>query len=53
MATLGLGLLTPSLAFLTLKLVRRISDMDRGAIAAHYGSTSLVSFSAALLFTRK
>ena len=50
MATLGLGLLTPSLAFLALKLVRRISDMDRGAIAAHYGSTSLVSFSAALLF---
>jgi hypothetical protein len=37
-------------AFLSLKLVRNINDLDRGAIAAHYGSTSLVTFSAALLF---
>ena len=27
-----------------------IDDLNRGAIAAHYGSTSLVTFSAALLF---
>ena len=38
------------LAYLSLKLVRAINDLDRGAIAAHYGSTSLVTFSAALLF---
>lgn len=50
LATLGLGILIPYIAFLTLKVVRKISDLDRGAIAAHYGSTSLVTFTAALLF---
>jgi uncharacterized protein len=50
LATLGLGIIIPILAFLVLKLVQGISDIDRGAIAAHYGSTSLVTFSAALLF---
>jgi len=49
-ATLGLGILIPLMAFTTLKLVRKINDLDRGAIAAHYGSTSLVTFTAALLF---
>jgi len=51
--TLFLGVLIPILAFLTLKLIKNISDLDRGAIAAHYGSTSLVTFSAALLFFRE
>jgi len=50
LATLALGVLIPLLAFATLKVVRKINDLDRGAIAAHYGSTSLVTFSAALLF---
>ena len=50
LATLGLGILIPFIAFVTLKLVRKINDLDRGAIAAHYGSTSLVTFTAALLF---
>ncbi len=36
--------------FVSLKLVRKINDADRGAIAAQYGSTSLVTFTAALLF---
>ena len=49
-ATLALGILIPLIAYLTLKLVRTIDDLNRGAIAAHYGSTSLVTFSAALLF---
>jgi hypothetical protein len=49
-ATLALGVLIPLIAFAALKLVRKINDLDRGAIAAHYGSTSLVTFSAALLF---
>jgi uncharacterized protein len=44
------GALIPVLAFLSLRLVRALSVVDRGAIAAHYGSTSLVTFSAALLF---
>lgn len=49
-ATIILGIAIPAIAYLTLKLVRKINDIDRGAIAAHYGSTSLVTFSAALLF---
>ncbi len=49
-ATLLLGILIPLSAFFILKLIRKLNDMDRGAIAAHYGSTSLVTFSAALLY---
>ncbi len=48
--TIALGLLIPTLAFIALKLVKRIDDVDRGAIAAHYGSRSLVTFSAALMY---
>lgn len=50
LATLALGFFIPVIAYLSLKLVRKINDLDRGSIAAHYGSTSLVTFSAALLF---
>ena len=49
-ATVILGILIPFLAFGSLKLVKKLNDVDRGSIAAHYGSTSLVTFSAALLF---
>jgi hypothetical protein len=48
--TIIAGALIPVLAYLSLRFVRALSVMDRGAIAAHYGSTSLVTFSAALLF---
>jgi hypothetical protein len=44
------GALIPVFAYFSLRLVRALSVVDRGAIAAHYGSTSLVTFSAALLF---
>ena len=50
LATLALGIAIPVTAFYVLKLIRKVNDMDRGAIAAHYGSTSLVTFSAALLY---
>lgn len=50
LATLGLGLVIPLMAFFILKLIHKLNDMDRGAIAAHYGSTSLITFSAALLY---
>ena len=50
LATLACGLIIPLLAFFALKLIRALNDVDRGSIAAHYGSTSLVTFSAALLF---
>ena len=49
-ATVALGFLIPLMAYFSLKLVRKLNNLDRGAIAAHYGSTSLVTFSAALLF---
>lgn len=44
------GAFIPVLAFISLRLIRALSVVDRGSIAAHYGSTSLVTFSAALLF---
>ena len=50
LTTIGLGLVIPFIAFFVLSLIRDLSKVDRGAIAAHYGSTSLVTFSAALLF---
>ena len=49
-ATLILGCLIPALAFFVLKFIKSLSEIDRGAIAAHYGSTSLVTFTAALVF---
>lgn len=49
-ATIALGALIPFLAFMTLRVMTTFSSADRGAIAAHYGSTSLVTFSAAMLF---
>ena len=49
-ATIFCGVLIPLLAFIFLKLARGLNNIDRGSIAAHYGSTSLVTFSAAILF---
>ena len=48
--TLALGVVIPFFAYGALKLIKKLNPVDRGAIAAHYGSTSLVTFSAALLF---
>lgn len=50
LVTVLLGLLIPLAAYGALKLIKKLSAIDRGAIAAHYGSTSLVTFSAGLLF---
>lgn len=50
LTTIACGILIPLLAFLTLKLIKVLNDVDRGSIAAHYGSTSLVTFSAGLFF---
>lgn len=48
LATVALGVAIPCLAFLALRWLTRLSTTDRGAVAAHYGSTSLVTFTAAL-----
>lgn len=50
LAALLLGILIPLAAFAILRLLTPLSRMDRGAMAAHYGSTSLVTFTAALVF---
>ncbi len=50
LGTIVIGILIPLIAFVTLALIRNLSSVDRGSIAAHYGSTSLVTFSAGLLF---
>lgn len=50
LATLALGITIPVLAFLVLGRITRISELDRGSLAAHYGSTSLVTFTAALVY---
>lgn len=44
----ALGVVIPVLAFGALRLLTRLDRAERGAIAAHYGSTSLVTFTAAL-----
>lgn len=50
LVTVALGSAIPVLAFLILGRLRNLNEVDRGAISAHYGSTSLVTFTAALVF---
>lgn len=45
----ALGLVIPVLAFVMLRVLTPYDAVDRGAIAAHYGSTSLVTFTAAIV----
>jgi len=47
---LALGIVIPLAAFALLRALTKLSAVDRGAMAAHYGSTSLVTFTAALVF---
>jgi hypothetical protein len=49
-ATVVLGLVIPTLAFFLLRVSTTLDGINRGALAAHYGSTSLVTFTAALVF---
>ncbi len=46
----GLSLLLPLPAFGLLRLLTRVSRIDAGAIAAHYGSVSIVTYVAATSF---
>ena len=48
LAAVALGCAIPVGAFAALRWLTRLSSLDRGALAAHYGSTSLVTFTAAL-----
>jgi hypothetical protein len=47
--TLLLGVLIPLIAYALLSASRRVSKVDRASLAAHYGSTSLVTFTAGLV----
>lgn len=49
-AALLLGVVIPVVAFAVLRVLTPLGPVDRGAMAAHYGSTSLVTFTAALVF---
>lgn len=46
---LGLGIIIPLVAYALLTATKRFSRADRGSLAAHYGSTSLVTFTAGLV----
>jgi len=48
LAAVVLGALIPVAAFHALRVLTRLRPLDRGAMAAHYGSTSLVTFTAAV-----
>lgn len=48
--TVLLGVATPLWVFAILRWVGRFKDVDAAALAAHYGSVSAVTFTAALLF---
>lgn len=50
LGTLILGVTIPVLAFWVVGKLTKLDAVNRGALAAHYGSTSLVTFSAALIF---
>ncbi|HEX6886485.1 MAG TPA: sodium-dependent bicarbonate transport family permease [Candidatus Nanopelagicales bacterium] len=50
LVTLALGVVIPLLAFVVLRFMTQLGPVDRGALAAHYGSTSLVTFTAAIVF---
>jgi hypothetical protein len=49
-AALGVGLVLPLLAFPVLRYAGKFSACDAGAIAAHYGSVSVVTFAVGLSF---
>lgn len=50
LGALVLGAIVPALAFFVLGFMTKLDHVNRGALAAHYGSTSLVTFTAGVLF---
>lgn len=47
-ATIGIGVVTPVSAWLLVRKVGRVGKIDAAAIAAHYGSVSVVTFLASI-----
>lgn len=52
LATMGLGVVTPIVAYAVLRRVGQFRPVDAAAVAAHYGSVSAVTFIAAQTFVR-
>lgn len=50
LAAVGLCIAIPALSFLILRKLAKFDSINAGAIAAHYGSVSAVTFTAALAF---
>lgn len=50
LATVALGLVIPVVVFFVGGRLMRVSAVDAGSLAAHYGSVSVVTFTAALVF---
>lgn len=50
LAALAIGIVMPFIALGLSRLITRLDHVNRAALAAHYGSTSLVTFTAALVF---
>jgi len=50
LGALILGAVIPAVAFFALGFMTKLDAINRGALAAHYGSTSLVTFTAGVLF---
>jgi hypothetical protein len=50
MATLGLGIIIPIIAFFILRGLGRLNQIDSANIAAHYGSVSAVTFAIVTAF---
>ena len=50
LVAIGVGCLIPVAVFYGLKTLTPLDRTNRGALAAHYGSTSLVTFTAGLVF---
>ncbi len=44
-----IGLVTPVIVYGVLRVLTPLGGVDRGAVAAHYGSTSLVTFTGAIV----
>ncbi|MFO1536343.1 MAG: sodium-dependent bicarbonate transport family permease [Actinomycetota bacterium] len=52
-ATLAVGILIPLVVFPAARRLLRVPVVDAGSLAAHYGSVSVVTFTAAIVFVRE
>jgi hypothetical protein len=51
--SVAFGIVIPLAVYFVLKALTKLDSINRGALAAHYGSTSLVTFTAGLVFVEQ